>query len=104
MTKELKAKELEQVNGGTVEELADIMSAFSSGNEIARNSAYVPGVNAAAAYEMRRQLKNDYGIKADISIGIGGTDYCSDPNEYTEIATGRSMSHIEVLSVIQADS
>ncbi len=101
MKKELEYKDLEMINGATVGELADLANAFSSGNKILTNSAHTPLVNAATAYEVRRKLKQ-LGIQANISTGIAGTGYFSDPNEYTNIATGERMTHWEVVSIIQA--
>ena len=103
MKKEIEVKELENVSGGTVDELADLMAVIASDNDIARNSAYVPGLNAAEAYEMRRQLKMR-GIQADISIGWGGTDLGSEPNKYTNMETGESMSHMAAVSVLMSRS
>lgn len=101
MKNELDINKLEKVYGGTGDELADLANAFSSGNVFATNCAYVPAVNEALAYEMRRQLKQ-LGIKAIISTGIAGINAFSSPNEYYNMATGERMSHIEVLALIQA--
>lgn len=46
-------------------------------------------------------LDERIGIKADISLGFAGTGIGSDPNTYIEKATGRRLSHAEVLQRIR---
>lgn len=101
MKNEVDINELEKVNGGTGDELADLANAFTSGNCLATNCAYVPGVSEALAYEMRRKLKQ-LGVKAIINTGIPGFNVFSHPNKYYNMDTGESMSHYEVLALIQA--
>lgn len=101
MTKDIKTNELENVSGGTVNELADLVRAVSNGSDYAASSAHAPAFNKVEACMIKDRLR-DLGIKADISIGLVGTGFLSSPNTYTNIATGEKMSHIEVLSVLQA--
>ena len=103
MTKEIKVNELEQVAGGTVGELEDLMSANTSGNILAEGGAHVPGFNNGAATTMRNRLSS-LGIDADISLGFAGTGFGSKANKYTNKATGERMSHQEVLEVLKANS
>lgn len=103
MTKEIMANELEQVTGGTVSELEDLMSANTSGNILAEGGAHVPGFNNGAAVTMTNRLSS-LGIDADISLGFAGTGFGSVANKYTNKETGAIMSHQEVLDVLKANS
>lgn len=101
MNKNTNCEELERVNGGTVGELADLAVAFLGSNAFSNGSAHAPVVNEALAYEIRRKLRQ-LGIRAVTHTGIAGTGIFSSPNEYTNIATGESMTHMEVVALLQA--
>ena len=96
-------EELEKVAGGTVGELADLagaMADFPVIKQIGVGVAHTPGANYALAAAVADILKNQMGISADISLGFAGTGLNSDPNTYTEISTGKRLSHSEVLDRI----
>ena len=99
--------ELDNVAGGTVGELEDLASAmadFPVIKQIGVGVAHIPGANHALAAGVADILKNQMGIRADIDLGWGGTGLNSDPNTYTEISTGRRLSHSEVLNRIKSMS
>ena len=102
MTKEIKTDELEQVNGGTLNELAQLMKA-DSGSDIIGSTGYLAGFNTRAAKIMENRLES-LGIEADIDIGIAGLGLNEKPNKYTDMATGESLSHLAAVSVLQANS
>ena len=101
MKKEIETKELEYVNGGTVSELDQLMRAISSDNEFVGATAHAPYVNNFEANAMVRKLRS-LGIDANINLGLMGTGVLSEPNKYTDMATGESMTHMQVLSVLLA--
>lgn len=110
MTNEMKLQnevmgieELEAVNGGTVGEFADILGAFAKQGVFKvtnRVSAHIPGINLGIAEGVTSLLK-EIGIKADISLGYGGSGVGSDKNTYTDVISGKSISHGEVLQRIE---
>ena len=65
-----------------------------------KGTAHVPGVNHLMAKEITRLLKDKMGIEANIDLGWGGLGIGSKSNTYKEIATGKSLSHEEVLNRI----
>ena len=96
--------ELEQIAGGTVGQLDDLVRAGVNNpflKDLAGLGTHVPGANA-----ITRDLMEDFlgkiGINADISIGFLGTGLGSENNKYTDKATGQSLSHAEVLKRISA--
>lgn len=101
MNNEIKVNELEQVSGGTVSELADLMNVISGGNDYAAGTAHAPIVNKVEAIEMKKKLKS-LGIDAKIDLGLAGTGLFSSPNVYTNIETGERMTHMQVMGVLQA--
>ena len=97
--------DLEQVAGGTVGEFSDLVSAISAGpyaNSIAEAAlAHVPGLNAGFRELVTASLEKNYKIKANISLGYLGLGIDSDPNTYTDMTTGKSLTHAEVLKRIK---
>ena len=101
MNNEIKVNELEQVSGGTVSELAELMNVISGGNDYAAGTAHAPIVNKVEAIEMKKKLKS-LGIDAKIDLGLAGTGLFSDPNKYTDIATGEPLTHKQVMALLLA--
>ena len=101
MNNEIKVNELEQVSGGTVNELAELMAIVSGGNEYAASTAHAPIVNNFEACEIRKKLKS-LGVDAKINLGLAGTGLFSDPNKYTDIATGEPLTHKQVMALLLA--
>lgn len=108
----LNFDELNQVAGGTVKEYEEIIDAIGSGtfvNSYLRTVIKMLGpvglVGKSAAYAatakpMEKALKHDFGIDAYISVGWGGTGFCSTHNTYSK--DGKSLSHQEVLDILRA--
>ena len=103
MADNINENDLENVSGGYVNELADLMKAAHSGSVIAEGSAHVPGFNKGETVMMKNKLRS-LGIDAQIDLGVAGTGLYSGKNKYTNIATGESMTHAEVLAILQANS
>ena len=61
---------------------------------------HVPGTNCGIAALVEKCLDERLGIKAAISLGFVGTGIGSAPNTCIEKATGRRLSHAEVLQRI----
>ena len=96
-------EELDQVAGGTVKEFDEIIRAFGKYDivkEFSGIAAHIPGANKCTVEFVESVLK-EIGINADISIGFLGFGIGSDPNKYTGVATGRTMTHSEVLTRIK---
>ena len=101
---QLNDEELEKIAGGTVNELDDLTTAMVSKwpaiATLGKVAAHTPGLNRILANEAENILKRDLGIEASISLGFLGTGLGSDPNSYRDLATGRGLSHAEVLDRI----
>ena len=104
--KTLEMEELEIVSGGTVTELDELIKAFMGNSYFGDLSGlfggHVPGANYGIAALVEECLENHLGIEADISLGFAGTGIGSDPNTYKDIATGKPLSHQQVLEKIRA--
>ena len=100
----LSDEELENVAGGTVGELEDLTVALVSKwpaiAGMGKVDAHIPGANKVIASAVESILEKDLGISANINLGVGGTGIFSKSNTYTDIATGKRLSHSEVLSII----
>ncbi len=101
---ELKSDELEQVTGGTVTEYEQLVSAITSNNNIrgGDHCIHVPIANLIDSSCVEDFLDKYFGIKADISLGVLGTGAFSSHNTYTDKATGRSLTHQEVIDIIES--
>jgi hypothetical protein len=103
-TYEIELKDLETVSGGTVGEFEDIARCLQKDNTFLEAASclfgHIPGTNHAMAVFVEDYLENELGIKADFSLGFAGTGIGSEENTYIDIATGRPMSHDEVLDRI----
>ena len=101
-TMELNFDELNIVTGGTVGELEDLINAFVySGSDIGvLVAAHCPGANYGTVEIIEKLLDSRLGISADIDIGLCGTGINSKPNKYIDKATGKSLTHEEVLARI----
>ena len=104
-TMELGMNDLEIISGGTVGEFEDLFEALSS--KTSSNSgmavlfgSHFPGANNGLAALVEECLDKMYGITADIDLGFCGTGIGSEPNKYTDKATGRSLTHKEVMERI----
>ena len=99
----LEVNELEQVAGGTVGEMREILTAFFKNNltgQLSTIESSAPGYYEVVKDSVTKLLSSNYGIKATIDLGFLGLGIGSDPNSYIEIATGRSLTHSEVLARI----
>ena len=99
----LSLEELDAVAGGTVKEFDEIIRAFGKYDifkEFGGIAAHIPGANKCTVEFVESVLK-EIGINADISIGYLGFGIGSDPNKYSEVGSGRAMTHSEVLSRIK---
>ena len=94
----LNQNELNQVAGGTVKELEELVEACGA---MATFQTHVPISNKADAAYVKDYLRDKIGIEANISIGVVGTGLFSKHNTYKDIYTGRSLTHKEVLERIR---
>lgn len=63
-------------------------------------AAHFPGANYGTAELIEEVLDSALGIDADIDLGFLGTGINSKPNKYIDKATGKSLTHQEVLARI----
>ena len=120
MTNEMKLQNevltleaLDEVNGGTCDQLHELTKALMSNSEILGffadaaelASKYKVGCigNVPLAYAMENLL-GEIGIKANISVGWGGSGFREVNNSYTNKATGASMSHEDVVQRLKTFS
>ena len=100
--KEITLEQLENITGGTASEYTQLVQALdNNGGSLSSVSSGLPGLNAISASSTERLLERKHGIKADISVGMFGTGFGERANTYTDLATGRRMSHLEVLARLQ---
>ena len=101
-TMELNLNELEIVTGGTVGELEDLVHAFvCTGSDYGvLFAAHCPGANYGTAKIVEELLNSALGISADIDLGFCGTGINSKPNKYIDKATGKTLTHEEVIARI----
>ena len=101
-TKKVNEKELKKVAGGTVTELEELCNAIYPGEEYARPvylaGTHVPVTNIIAAGELTKDLRNVWGIDANINIGFCGTGIASVNNTYIDRQTGDYISHSDVVA------
>lgn len=104
----LNKVELDNVTGGSVSEFADICKAFAA-KGIADNfmvtgtaevNASIPGLNMLSAKLVKVFLQSELHIKSNIDLGWGGTGIGEESNTYTDLKTGKSLTHKEVLARI----
>ena len=102
----MSAEQLDQVAGGTIAELKELVEALQS-NSVARGLgkaySHIPGVSEAIKYGVARDLFN-MGIESDISVGFCGTGIGFKNNKYWDISNGgfKPMTHAQVLEKIKA--
>lgn len=94
----LNKNELNQVAGGTVKELEELVEACGA---MATFQTHVPISNRADAAYVKDYLRDKIGIEANISLGVVGTGWLSEHNTYKDRYTGRSLTHEEVLERIK---
>lgn len=101
-TMDLNLNELEIVTGGTVGELEDLVHAFvCTGSDYGvLFAAHCPGANYGTAKIVEELLNSALGISADIDLGFCGTGINSKPNKYIDKATGKTLTHEEVIARI----
>lgn len=90
--------ELNQVAGGTVKELEELVDACGA---MATFQTHIPLSNRADAAYVKDYLRDKIGIDANISLGVAGTGLFSKHNTYKDRYTGRSLTHKEVLERIK---
>ena len=104
-TYEIELKDLETVAGGTVGELEELIEAYMKNPYLSKAGGlvcgHIPGVNNGMACAVEYRLEKTFGIEADIDLGFAGTGIGSEPNKYIDIATGKSMTHAEVIERIK---
>ncbi len=101
----IEMEELEIVSGGTVTELDELISAIEGngflGDFFGKVGGHLPCANGLVAALIKEVLEDNLGIRANISLGFGGTGLGSDPNTYLDIKTGKSFTHAEVINIIR---
>ena len=101
----MNAEELENVSGGTVGELEQIVRTFFKNSDfkdsLGATSTHLPGASILTAEYIESFMSNEMGIDANISVGVGGTGICSKKNTYRDIKTGKFLSHNEVLKRVE---
>ena len=102
-------EELDNVAGGTIGELEDLAVALMKklptsslrGLKIDGSaSAHIPGMNVVLGDAVLLILEKSMGIHARLSLGVAGTGFNSEKNTYTEISTGKTLTHKEVIDRI----
>ena len=101
----IEMEELEIVSGGTVTELDELISVIEGngvfGDICGKIGGHLPGTNGLVAALIKEVLEDSLGIRANISLGFGGTGLGSDPNTYLDIKTGKRLTHAEVINIIR---
>lgn len=96
----LTDEQLDQVAGGTVKQFEEICGAMAKNptlKALLEGTSHIPLGNLASRDIVEHILKDKLNIDADISLGWGGTGLFSKDNKYTDLSTGQSISHQEVL-------
>ncbi|MBR3498239.1 MAG: hypothetical protein IKO05_04525 [Selenomonadaceae bacterium] len=107
MTTEMMTMEqLDNVAGGTIAELKELVGAMQSNSFIrgfGKVCSHIPAVSEAIKYGVARDLFN-MGIESDISFGFCGLGIGSKNNKYWDISNGgfKPMTHAQVLEKIKA--
>ena len=96
--KKMNEMELNEVAGGTVKELEELVEAC---NSLASFQTHIPLSNIVDAGYIRDFLRDKMGIEANISLGFCGTGIGSKHNTYKDMYNGRSYTHEEVLQRIR---
>ncbi len=104
--KKMDREEMKEVTGGTVNEYADLLQALTINPKLkkwGKFAAHLPGGNMVAlnASDGIKGILKEIDIKADISLGFGGTGLFSSNNKYTRISTGERMTHEEVIATMK---
>ena len=101
----MNAEELDNVSGGTVGELEQIVRTFFKNSDfkdsLGTTSTHLPGASILTAEYIESFMSNEMGIDANISVGVGGTGIFSKKNTYRDIKTGKFLSHNEVLKRVE---
>lgn len=95
--------ELDNVVGGTVAELKDLVKACTDNphmKSFVGIAIHLPPATLAAAYAMESKL-SEMGIDANISVGVLGTGLFSKNNTYIERKTGCKLAHAEVVERVR---
>jgi len=112
MTKEFYTNEmmsfenLDNVSGGTVSELHDLVNAIAGNNKLLNfltgatemAAGILPVANVPLAYAMEHQLKKLH-VDANISVGWLGLGTHEVGNSYKSM--GKSMTHDEVINLLK---
>ena len=100
----LSAEQLDQVAGGTIAELKELVNAMQS-NPVVKGfgkvCSHIPVVNEGLKLGVFKDLR-EIGILADIDTGWFCTGAWSDKNRYWDINTKKSLTHAQVLERIRA--
>ena len=102
----LTMEALDEVTGATGDQLHELTKSFTSNNNVLNFFADAAELatkikvgcigNIPLAYAMENLLEKDMGIKANISVGWGGSGFREVGNSYTDMATGKALSHSDV--------
>ncbi len=96
---QLSDEELEQVAGGSQDELAQLVRAMRDNKKVGFDEGeYLFGSLERWEYLANQRL-DKLGINADIHWSIFSTTDC--PNSYTDKANGKTLTHQEVLDRIK---
>ena len=99
----LSEEQLDTVNGGTVGEFNELISAIVKNpffNALGKIAGHVPFGNEHLIEDVTKELDN-MGIKASIDLGWHGTGINSKNNKYTDKYSGESLTHAQVLKKIE---
>lgn len=103
--REMSLDELENVAGGTVKQLNDLIWATCNNPKFPFVGAvawgHVPFMSSASATLFEVFLSECYDIEAGINVGFFGTGMGSGPNTYRDKKTGKVLTHAEVVAKIK---
>ena len=105
--KNLNIEQLENVSGGTLEELNQIMDTLYNKLGVpeaisASGAMHLPPYQAFHNTIVAGKYLKDNGILADINTGLLGTGLLAEPNAYEDRDTGRLLKHQEVMDRLNA--
>lgn len=102
MNKEIQLEELDRVSGGTVKEFKELLTVYNASTGSGASAvSEIPYINSCYAPEFEDILLDKYGVYSFISVGMLGSDLFSDPNIYVDTATGKELTHAEVVRRIR---
>ena len=111
---QLDDEELDKVAGGTITELSELNEAmykadcrfYGEGHISTWDDAtgvvlsHIPGLSVVSIIGTKVKLL-DYGVSANIDVGLAGTGLFSKSNSYIDTKTGEKLTHKQVLKRIK---